>query len=180
MILSLLLSLVLWQQSSNPAKPVETPPPDMDYFLGTWSFEWNIPDSPLGPGGKIKGTETYRKIMSGAAYESQTEGEGPQGRLQMRAITSYDKARKQVARYEIYGDGTSVLKTGPIGGDLGGEYTVYLEATPINKEGHVIKLKSKKLMRSPASHRGELQVSADGGPPPSPGNPWFPKPNTAP
>lgn len=180
MILSLLLTLVLCQQPSNPGKPIDTPPPDMDYFLGTWSFEWNMPDSPLGPGGKIKGTETYSKIMNGAAYESQTDGEGPEGRLQIRAITSYDKARKQVSRYEVYSDGLSILKTGPIGGDLGGYYTVYWEATPINKDGHVIKLKGKTLMRSPASYRVEVQISTDGSPYTSLGNPWFQKQDATP
>jgi hypothetical protein len=147
----------------------------MDYFLGTWSFEWNVPDSPLGPGGKIKGTETYTRILNGAAYESQTQAEGPQGRIEMRAVTSYDKARKLVNRYEIDSNGESILKTGPIGGDTGGYYTIYWESTPINKDGHVIKLKGKTLMRSPASYRLEIQISTDGGGYTSLGNPWFQK-----
>jgi hypothetical protein len=174
MIFSLFLSLLLWHQA--PSKPNQTtPPPDMDYFLGTWSFEWNVPDSALGPGGKIKGTETYSKILNGAAYESHQQGEGPQGRLQMQAITSYDKNQKLVSRYEIYSNGMSILKTGPIGGDLGGYYTIYWEATPINKDAHVVKMKGKTLMRSPASYRLEVQISTDGGPYVSFGNPWFEK-----
>src|ERR1044071_3534350 len=68
------------QQPSRPTDPTDPmPPPDMDYFIGTWSFDWNVPESPLGPAGKIKGTETYKKSSSGAAYESMIEGEGPQG-----------------------------------------------------------------------------------------------------
>jgi hypothetical protein len=98
----------------------------------------------------------------------------------MRAITSYDNIRKLVTRYEIYGDGMSVLKTGPIGGDSGGYYTIYWEATPINKDGHVIKMKGKTLMRSPASYRLEVQISTDGGPYTSLGNPWFKKQESTP
>ena len=77
-------------------------------------------------------------------------------------------------------ESSSVLKTGPIGGDLGGYYTVYWEATPINKDGHVIKLKGKTLMRSPASYRVEVQISTDGGPYTSLGNPWFQRQDATP
>ena len=55
------------------------PPPNLDYFVGTWSFDWNMPESPLGPAGKMKGTETYKKILTGQKYESEIRGEGPEG-----------------------------------------------------------------------------------------------------
>src|SRR5215471_11946892 len=68
------------QQPSRPTQPTDPmPPPDMDYFLGAWAFEWNVPESPLGPAGKIKGTEIYKKMPNSASYESEIEGEGPQG-----------------------------------------------------------------------------------------------------
>lgn len=57
------------QQPSRPTSPDDPmPPPDMDYFVGTWSFDWNVPESPLSPAGKIKGTETYRKGKIGRAH----------------------------------------------------------------------------------------------------------------
>jgi hypothetical protein len=182
MIWLILISLLFFfQQPSGKTKPSDKmPPPDMDYFVGTWSFEWNVPDSALGPGGKMKGTETYKKAMPSGVYESEIQGEGPQGPFQGRALTSYDPDQKLVSRYETYSYGLSVLKTGPIGGDLGGYYTIYWESQPIKKDGHVIKMKGKTLMRSPASYRVETQISIDDGPFSSYGSPWFEKQDAKP
>jgi hypothetical protein len=164
------------QQPSRPTEPTdEMPPPNMAYFLGTWSFEWNVPESPLGPAGKIKGTETYRKAQDGAAYESEIVGEGPQGAFKGRATTTYNEKEKLVTRSEMGLFGVSLVKSGPIGGDLGGYYTIYWETAPIKKDGKTIKLKGKTQMLSPAHYRLLVQISVDGGPYTNFGNPWFRK-----
>jgi hypothetical protein len=33
-----------------------------DYFLGKWTFEWDVPEGILGPSGTIKGSVTYKRI----------------------------------------------------------------------------------------------------------------------
>lgn len=179
MINALILALLLFQQpSQQPSRPTQPddpmPPPNMDYFLGSWSFEWNVPESPLGPAGKIKGVETYKKIDS-SSYESVIEGEGPWGDFKGRATTSYNEKEKLVSRSEIGMFGVSMTSNGPIGGDLGGYYTIYWETAPIKKDGKTIKLKGKTLMLSPANYRLQVQISVDGGPYSNFGNPWFRK-----
>src|SRR5215470_14008193 len=88
------------QQPSRPTEPTDPmPPPNMDYFLGTWVFEWNVPESPLGPAGKFKGKETYKK-SNGNAYESEIEGDGPLGAFKGRATTNYNEKEKLVTRSE--------------------------------------------------------------------------------
>jgi len=151
------------------------PPPDLGYFIGTWSFDWNVPESPLGPAGKFKGTETYKKASAGAVYESVIEGEGPQGAFKGRATISYNEKEKLVTRSETGLFGVPIVKTGPIGGDLGGYYTIFWETAPIKKDGHTVKLKGKTLMLSPANYRLLVQISVDGGPYTNFGNPWFRK-----
>lgn len=177
MIWTLLLTLLLlWQQPNRPTEPTDPmPPPNLDYFVGTWSFDWNIPESPIGPAGKLKGTETYKKVLSGQTYESDIQGEGPEGPFQGRAITNYDEKEKLVSRYEIFSYGVSAFKSGTIGGDLGGYYTIYWESAPIKKNGHMIKLKGKTQMLSPANYRLQVEISVDGGSYTSLGNPWFRK-----
>src|SRR5512138_257196 len=87
------------QQPSRPTEPTDAmPPPNMDYFVGAWTFEWNVPESPLGPAGKIKGTETYKKIPNSSAYESEIVGEGPAGSFKGKATTSYNEKEKLVTR----------------------------------------------------------------------------------
>ena len=68
-----------------------------------------------------------------------------------------------------------LTKSGPIGGDLGGYYTIFWETQPIKKDGKTIKLKGKTQMLSPANYRLQVQISVDGGPYTNFGNPWFRK-----
>ena len=68
-----------------------------------------------------------------------------------------------------------LFKTGTIGGDLGGYYTIFWESPPIKKNGKTIKLKGKTQMLSPAHYRLIMEISVDGGPYTSLGNPWFQK-----
>jgi hypothetical protein len=179
MINALILALLLLQQpAQQPSRPTQPgdpmPPPNMDYFLGSWSFEWNAPESPLGPAGKIKGKETYKKIND-TTYESVIEGDGPLGALKGRAVTTYNEKEKLVTRSETGLFRASMTKTGPIGGDLGGYYTIFWETAPIKKDGKTVKLKGKTLMLSPANYRLQIQISVDGGPYTNFGNPWFRK-----
>jgi hypothetical protein len=175
MILALILSLLVLQQPSRPTEPTDAmPPPNLDYFVGAWSFEWNVPESPLGPAGKIKGTETYRKISDGS-YESEIAGEGPTGAIKGRANTRYNEKEKTVTRSETGIFGMTLVKSGPIGGDLGGYYTIFWETAPVKKAGKTVRLKGKTLMLSPANYRLQVQISVDGGPYTNFGNPWFRK-----
>ncbi len=158
---------------TDPADPM--PPPNMDYFLGTWVFEWNVPESPLGPAGKLKGKETYTRSLKAGSYESEIEGEGPSGALKGRATTSYDEKQRMVTRTETGLFPMPMTKTGPIGGDLGGYYTIHWETAPLVKDGRTIRLKGRTQMLSPANYRLQVLISVDGGPFTNFGNPWFRK-----
>jgi hypothetical protein len=175
LILALLLFQLTPQQPSRPTDPSDPmPPPNMDYFLGAWTFDWNVPESPLGPAGKLKGTETYKKTKAGS-YESAIEGEGPAGAIKGRATTEYNEKEKQVTRAVTGLFGAPMKMSGPIGGDLGGYYTIFWETEPIKKGGKTVRLKGKTLMLSPANYRLQVQISVDGGPYTNFGNPWFRK-----
>lgn len=160
-------------RATDPADPM--PPPNLDYFVGTWVFEWNVPESPLGPAGKLKGKETYKKLNA-TTWESLIEGEGPAGALRGTTTTVYNEKDKSVTRTETGFFGQLKLKkTGPIGGDLGGYYTIHWETEPITQNGKTVRLKGKTLMLSPANYRLQVQISVDGGPYTNFGNPWFRK-----
>jgi hypothetical protein len=176
---TLILFILLLQPVQQPSRPTEPgdpmPPPNMAYFLGAWSCEWKGAESPLGPAGKINGTETYRKSRNGAAYESVIEGDGPEGKFNGEATINYDEKDRIVSRSETGFFGVALKKIGPIGGDLGGYYTIFWETAPIKKDGKTIKLKGRTLMLSPANYRVQVQISVDGGPYTNFGNPWFHK-----
>ena len=156
------------------------PPPNMDYFVVAWSFEWTVLEPPLSAAGKLKGVETYKKSSDGKSYESEIVGEGPQGVIKARARTVYNEKDKTVTRSETGLFGVSFETSGPIGGDLGGYYTIFWETAPIKKDGKTVKLKGKTQMLSPAHYRLQVQISVDGGPYTSFGNPWFRKADVKP
>lgn len=179
MIKALILALLLFQQPAPQSRPTNPddpmPPPNLDYFVGTWTFDWNVPESPLGPAGKLKGKETYKRLADGK-YESVIEGEGPAGALKGKATTEYNEKQKHVMRTENGFFGNFVLKkAGPIGGDLGGYYTIFWETEPLKINGKTVRLKGKTLMLSPANYRLQVQISVDGGEYSNFGNPWFRK-----
>ena len=179
LICTIILALLLFQQTpqqpSRATEPTDAmPPPNLDYFIGAWEFDWNVPESPLGPAGKLKGTETFKKINA-TKYESVIVGDSPQGTIKGRATTEYNESAKTVTRNVSGLFGTTSKMTGPIGGDLGGYYTIHWESAPIKKDGKTVKLKGKTQMLSPAHYRVLIQISVDGGQYTNFGNPWFRK-----
>src|SRR5687767_1130236 len=64
-----------------------------DYFTGTWTFEWDVPEGVLGPGGTISGRTVYRRL-EGPFYEAETEANGPEGAFTVRELIAYQKETK--------------------------------------------------------------------------------------
>ena len=155
--------------------PSLTPLQKLDYFTGKWAFEWIAPESPLGPAGKITGTETCRKVLDGRFLECDIEGRGPAGPFTARALMGYDERDKAITRHEFDSSGAVILKKGPMGGDAGGWNTVFWESTPFFRDGRPLRLRGSTNMYSPVSYRLRLEISVDGGPFTSFGSPWYKK-----
>lgn len=146
-----------------------------EYFVGNWKFEWDVPDSVLGPGGRITGTEVYKPGVDGKFFESELTANGPQGPFKVKSTTIYLVNNKVLSRYEQDSRGFSYLKSGSVGGDLGGYFNIYYETAPFTYNGKVIRLKTSTRLLSPVSYRVAAQISVDGGPFTNFGNPWWSK-----
>jgi hypothetical protein len=145
-----------------------------EYFLGKWTFEWTMPDSPLGPGGDATGTTIVTKL-DGRFYEAVTEGKGPGGAFKIRELWAYHRENKAVARQVTDSRGFNYLQFGPIGGDLGGIYNVLFESAPFVANGKSVRLRSTLRLLSPLNYRVAVSLSVDGGPFTNLGNPWWRK-----
>ncbi len=146
-----------------------------DYFVGSWKFEWDLPDSELGPGGHITGTEVYKKGLDGKFFESEIDAVGPQGPFKIKSSMIYLMNNKVISRHEQDSRGFSYLMSGTVGGDLGGYFNIYYESTPFTHNGKVIRLKKTTRLLSPVSYRMTAQISVDGGPFTNFGQPWWSK-----
>lgn len=144
------------------------------YFVGKWTFEWSLPDSPLGPAGTVTGTTIVTKLDE-TFYEATTEGDGPAGPFKVKELLAYHREGKTLARQVTDSRGYAYLQSGAIGGDLGGIYNIHLESAPFVAQGKSVRLRSVLRLLSPLNYRVAVSLSVDGGPFTNLGNPWWRK-----
>ena len=147
-----------------------------DYFLGgKWTFEWLVPETPLGPAGSITGATTYTAIEGGKFYQARTDATGPTGRFTVTERIAYQKENKAIARYVTNSRGFSYLQTASVGGDLGGFYNFYFESEPFTFNGRTIRIRDAVRLVSPVNYKIAETISIDGGRFINYGNPWWQK-----
>jgi hypothetical protein len=146
------------------------------YFLGgKWTFEWLVPETPLGPAGSITGTTTYTAVEGGKFYQARTEATGPAGRFTITERIAYQKDHQTISRYVTNSRGFSYLQTATVGGDLGGLYNFYFESEPFTFNGKTIRIRDAVRLVSPVNYKVAETISIDGGRFINYGNPWWQK-----
>lgn len=146
-----------------------------EYFLGgKWTFEWLVPESPLGPAGTITGATTYT-ATDGRFYLARTEATGPSGKFTITERIAYQKENKVITRYVNNSRGFSYLQTATVGGDLGGFYNMYFESEPFMFNGKSIRIRDAMRLVSPVNYKVATTISIDGGRFTNYGNPWWQK-----
>ena len=150
---------------------------DMDYFVGEWTFESNMSDSPLGIGGPVSGRETIRNTWDGRFWDVVIDGEGPDGPFSGQGIIMYQDtfAGQSFARYEFTRPGAATLKTGMVGCDAGGSCNLNFETPPFEHHGSLLQLTGRYYLVSPFRYRVTTQISIDEGPYRNLGTVWYTK-----
>jgi len=155
----------------RPTRPNdEMPFWDPEYFVGTWDFDMRTQDSLLGPGGPSLGTLTIKaNDKNGCLYEGTMKGEDPDGKAFTRTISAnYDPVKKVLTWSEKDSRGYTIVKTGPVGGELGGLFHHHFGDDPAQPVttfgGKKIKFKGITEMSSPAYYKTDIQMSIDGAP----------------
>ena len=148
------------------------------YFPGSWTFEWDMLEGPLGESGTLTGTTVYKVIEPGKTYQADTTATGPGGPITIHERISYQKESKLLSRQITDSRGFAYSQAGTIGGDLGGIYNVLLEGTPFTYNGHAVRIKQTIRTMSPFNYKVATSVSVDGGPYKNYGNPWWRKDTT--
>lgn len=145
-----------------------------EYFVGKWTFEWEVPDGIFGPGGKITGTTTYTKVDD-RFYDAVTDATGPGGPFTIKERIGYYRENKTLARHVADSRGFSYMQIGPIGGDLGGFYNIYYESEPFMHDGKPVRIKHAFRMTAPVNYKVGVTVSVDGARFVNYGNAWWQK-----
>lgn len=129
-----------------------------DYLIGRWAFEYDMPDSALGPAGQISGTETIQQV-DGCLYEGTTQSKGPAGAFTIKSTIVYDPSAHYMVVLERDSRGFDILKSGRVGGDSGGYYTHHWQAAPLTFKGKKVRLKGTTFMASPLNFRVRTEMS---------------------
>ena len=161
----------------RPTKAEDALPPFNfdDYFVGKWTFEWDVPEGPLGESGRITGTTVYSAIEAGKFYQADTEAKGPGGAFKIHEVIAYHKEEKALSRHVTDSRGFSYLQLAAIGGDLGGIYNIFFDGSPFTFNGKTIRIKHALRLLSPYNYKVATTVSVDGGAFRNYGNPWWRK-----
>ena len=81
------------------AQKPEMPKPGPEHqrlgaFVGTWTFEGEMKPGPMGPGGKLTGTDRIEWTPGGFFLQRSYQGKSPMGEMQGIEILAYDAAKK--------------------------------------------------------------------------------------
>jgi hypothetical protein len=145
-----------------------------EYFSGKWTFEWIVPESPLGPAGEIAGTTTFKPV-EGRFFQADTEAKGPSGAFRVRERIAYHAENKTIVRHVNDSRGFSYMTLAPVGADLAGIYYIYFESEPFVFKGKTVKIKENWRLVSPVNNKVTLTIATDGGSFTNYGSPWWQK-----
>jgi Protein of unknown function (DUF1579) len=79
-------------------------------FVGNWTFVGELKAGPMGPGGKLTGTDRIQWLADNFAVERRFEGKSPMGAMNGLEVIAYDSAKK-VYTYSIV-DSTGAVGSG--------------------------------------------------------------------
>jgi len=153
---------------------------NMDYFVGAWTFEASVSESPLGAGGPMSGSETIRNVWDGRFWDITIKGEGPDGPFMGKGVILYQDtfAGQFYTRYE-FTRGIAVLRTGHLGCDLGGTCNLHFETPPFDHNGSRVQLRGRYYLTSPFAYRVTTEISVDRGEFRNFGTAWYTKDEAA-
>jgi hypothetical protein len=144
-------------RAQAPAAP--TPGPEhnaLAFFAGKWTSEAELKPGPLGPGGKMKGSDDCQWFAGRFHIVCRGEGQGPMGSMTSLGVMTYSAADKGYTYYGIDSLGTSELSTGTKSGN-----TWTFTATS-RYGGQTFKSRYTIVETSPSSYTFKWESSPDG------------------
>lgn len=138
------------------AQEMPTPGPEqgrIGYFAGTWNYEGEAMESPMGPAGKIMMTETCRWFEGGFHLVCQSSGTTPMGPVSGRSIVGYDRLAKAYTIYALNSRGEAYYVRGGVTGK------VWTWTAETEMEGTPVKFRATNTEESPTSYSFSLEVA---------------------
>jgi hypothetical protein len=128
----------------------------LGFFAGTWRFEGEAMESPMGPAGKVTFTESCEWLQGGFALVCRSEGMNPTGPGSAIAISSYDPEQKAYTYYAAESNMPPFMATGQRKGKV---WTYHMES---NMGDMTMMTRVTIAETSATSYSFEMETSTDG------------------
>jgi hypothetical protein len=125
-------------------------------FAGTWKMEGNMEASPLGPGGKMSGTETCRMFEGGWHLVCDSTGSTPMGAIKGHAVMTYDRNAKQYRYFAVNNMADADSATGTLAGNT------WTWSSTTDQGGQKLHSRFVIVEKSPTVHSFTWEMSMDG------------------
>lgn len=128
----------------------------LDYFVGAWSIDGNMKPGPMGPGGKMTGTETNEWMDGGFFVVGHSTYSGAMGNGKGISVLGYDTDNKLYTYHEFDSHGQAELATGTFDGET------WSWTSDEKMGGMTMKGRYSAKVLSPTSYAFKFEVSQDG------------------
>jgi Protein of unknown function (DUF1579). len=157
-----MLSVVLAGVTASAQAQMDMPKPapelkKLDYFAGNWKVEGEMKPGPMGPGGKVSGTDSWG-WMEGNFFlvnHSKFAGAG-MGSGSGTAFMGYDADKKMYTYDEFNSMGETVHSTGTVDGNT------WTWVNDAKMGSQMMKGRFTVMVVSPTSYTFKFEVSQDG------------------
>jgi Protein of unknown function (DUF1579) len=129
----------------------------LQYYVGTWKSEFDMKAGPMGPGGKMVGTDQSQMMAGGFFVVTHTDGKTAMGEIKELAVMGYDAAAK-VYTYDAFNNlGEADHFKGTVQGDT------WTWTSESNVAGKVTKMRFTSKEVSPTMYTMKLEMATDSG-----------------
>lgn len=129
----------------------------LEYFVGTWSTEGDMKPGPMGPGGKVTGTDHLVWMDGGFYLVGHGENKSPMGSGTDLAVWGYNADDKVYTYHEFDSTGETVSATGTVDGDT------WTWTDEMKMNGKMTKGRYTMKILSPASYAFKFEMQPEGG-----------------
>lgn len=140
--------------------PAAKPGPEhkaLEAFAGIWKMDMTMHPGPLGPGGKVTGTETCRMFEGGFHMTCDSSGSSPMGAMKGHAVISWDRNAKKYTYFAINNMQDAEQATGTVSGNT----WTWSGKTDLGN-GKMINSRFTIVLTSPTVHAMKWEMSEDG------------------
>jgi Protein of unknown function (DUF1579) len=160
-VVVLVVGLPLASHAQTP-QPAPKPGPEhqrLGYFVGKWTTEGDMKESPMGPGGKVTSTDTCEWFEGRFAVICHSDGKSPMGPTKSIGILGYSTEEKAYTYYGV--DNSNMTMASVPRGTLQGDTWTYTDEATMGGKKVKTRVTIKEL--SPTAYMFKMEMQGPDG-----------------